>query len=340
MPKQVFIAWINFQRRAESMQAFFGYSLHYVPPPFARNWLKPIGYMFQAWQTARIIERERAEVVWIQMPPTFLLHFLALTQLLTGRRFAVIADCHNRVFRRPWSRMPGLVRQLNRTGAVLAHNAEVAQTAQALGVDPSKLLVFETRPAQLQLPTEQPPPSGMPEILVPCSFNPDEPIETLIAAARYAPDIRFLVTGNVAKAQARGFTKGAPENICFTGFLSKADYERLLFTATVVLGLTELEGIQLSVANEAVGAGKAMVLSDTAILRDLFGTAALFALNEPVALAAACREAVVRASELDARSVMLRQTREVRWRGQADMVATMISRSRTDRVVMGKDGRG
>ena len=45
----------------------------------------------------------------------------------------------------------------------------------------------------------------------------------------------------------------------------------------MVLGLTDAEGIQLSVANEALGAHRALVLSDTRILRAMFGEAALFA---------------------------------------------------------------
>lgn len=329
MGKQIFIAWINFQRRAESMQPFFGYTLHYIPAPYAKVWQKPVGYLIQAWYTAKLIRQERPDVVWVQMPPTFLVHWLALVQKFSKHPFRIIADCHNRVFRPPWSQVPSLVRRLNRCEVVLAHNSEVGQRALEMGVSPDRLIVFETRPAQLVRPSEVAPPAAMPEILVPCSFNPDEPIETLLAAARAAPDIQFLVTGNVAKAEARGFTRGAPQNVRFTGFLAKADFERLLFAASAVLGLTKLEGIQLSVANEAVGAGKAMVLSDTAILRDLFGSAALFALDDPAALAAACREAVVFAEELNAKSEALREARETRWREQADRV---IVRIHTDMV--------
>jgi glycosyltransferase involved in cell wall biosynthesis len=328
MAKQIFIAWINFQRRAESMQSFFGYSLHYVPSPVGKAWKKPAGYLLQAWRTARLIAREKPDVVWIQMPPTFLLHWLELVRWLSGYDFKVVADCHNRVFRPPWNRLPGLVGRLNSCAAVLAHNDEVAQTARAMGVDPARLVVFETRPAQLTRPADLPPTPSKPEILVPCSFNPDEPIDVLIAVARAAPEICFLVTGNIAKAQARGFTRDVPENVRFTGFLAKTDYERLLFTSVAVLGLTELEGIQLSVANEAVGAGKAMVLSDTVILRELFGSAALFARNEPAALAAACREAVAHAGELDVRSAALCEARETRWGGQAKQVAARIAEAR------------
>ncbi|RKF15971.1 glycosyltransferase [Altericroceibacterium spongiae] len=320
MAKQIFIAWIDFQRRAESMKSYFGFDLHYICKPFNNPWLKVPSYIGMAWKTISLIRKSKADVVWIQMPPTFLLHILALNRFIGGRRLTIIADCHNRVFRPPWSQVPGLIGQLNNIDVALAHNAEVYQTAIDFGVDPAKLMVFETRPAQLVRPNSMPAPPEVPEILVPCSYNPDEPISTLLEAARQSPDIRFLLTGKVAKAKAKGFVDAAPENVIFTGFLDKDAYERLLFGCTAILGLTELEGIQLSVANEAVGAGKAMVLSDTAILRELFGSAALFAKNEPNALAAACREAIASASELNARSATLREARELRWEAQAEAV--------------------
>lgn len=329
--KQIYIAWTGFQRRPESMRPAFNYDLHYVAPPFASRWLKPFGYMVQAWRTLRIVRRTGADVVWIQLPPTFLPHVMIAIRMFVRRPLRIIADCHNRAFRAPWSKLPGLAAVLNRMDVVLAHNEEVGQDALRMGIDPARLAIFETRPAQVAPPADLPSRGGPPTILVPCSFSEDEPIEALLGTAALAPEIHFRVTGNLAKAQARGFVAKAPANLEFTGFLSKEDYDRALFTSDALLGLTTIEGIQLSVANEAVGAGLAMVLSDTAILRTLFGAAALFAINEPEALATACRQAVARSTELAVRSAELRVARESRWAGQAAHVArrARIERSLT-----------
>jgi len=243
----------------------------------------------------------------------------------------IVADCHNRTFAPPWSRIPGLIRSLNRLDAVIAHNDEVGAAAAAMGVDATRLHVLETRPAQIKAGLRARPGGGneralQPSVLVPCSFNPDEPVDALLKAAVEAPELRFLVTGNVARARARGFgVDSAPANVEFTGFLSKVDYERLLLGATVILGLTTVEGIQLSVANEAVGAGKAMVLSDTAILRTLFGDAALFTSNDAHAIADACRAAVEEVDRLETRSASLCAKREARWLAQAELLAADIS---------------
>ncbi|MFC0205008.1 glycosyltransferase family protein [Novosphingobium soli] len=306
------------------MQSYFGYEIYFIASRSEGRWGKPLSYIKQARQTLNIIRREQPDIVWVQMPPTFLLHVLQMARLVSRKPMKVIADCHNRVFRAPWSKMPGLVSRLNQATVAIAHNSEVGETALRMGIDRGKLLVFETRPAQLQRPADMPPAPAVPEILVPCSYGPDEPISVVLEAARQAPHLRFLLTGKLAKAKARGFVDDAPSNVHFTGFLDKEAFEKLLFGCSAILGLTDFEGIQLSVANEAVGAGKAMVLSDTAILRDLFGEAALFARNEPAALARACSDAVERAAELDARSAALREAREIRWKAQADEVKIRV----------------
>lgn len=329
MPEQLFVAWTRFQRRAESMQSFFGYEAHYVPPPFARTWLKPFGYAVQAWRTLRLIRRTRPRVLWLQLPPTFLPHLVLLARPLAGGRdMRIVADCHNRTFRPPWSRMPGLARLLNRMDATIVHNDEVAGTAAALGVAADRLMVLEDRaPAFAPAPARPGPADAQaaPAVLVPCSFNPDEPIAALLDAAAAAPELRFLVTGNLDRARARGFVGRAPANVTFTGFLPTADYERLLAEATVVLGLTTIEGIQLSVAGEALSAGKPMVLSDTAILRALFGAAAVMTANEPAAIAAACRAAAADAGTLAARAVRLREARDARWLERAGELAERLA---------------
>ena len=99
----------------------------------------------------------------------------------------------------------------------------------------------------------------------------------------------------------------------FTDYLPIEGFEGLLFGATVVLGVTSRKDCQLSVANEALGAHSALVLSDTRILRSMFGEAALFARNTPESLAAALRDALARRDEFRARSAALKARRQAGW---------------------------
>ena len=305
------------------MQPFFGYSLYHMPSPFANAWMKPLGYMAQFLQMMNIIRRKGADVVWIQLPPTIILHMLYIWRFIAGGRYQIILDCHNRTFRAPWISIPGTVKLLNRSSVVVVHNDEIKKDALSMGVDEEKLVTLEDPPAIIDIPNYAKWPDR-PTVLVPCSFNPDEPISELIEAARGAPEITFFITGNVSKARARGFVDGSPENVVWTGFVPTNEYEHMLLTSTAILGLTTIEGIQLSVASEAIGAGKAMVLSDTAILRVMFGQAALFTRHDPDSLIAACREAVARCAELSERSAVLRDKRWVQWRKDAERV--IISR--------------
>lgn len=327
--KPLFIVWTAFQRRVASMDQALGFDVRYLPPPFPRKWLKPFGYLLQGLRTARVVLEERPDAVWIQSPPTFLPHLLLALRPFAGG-FRTIVDAHHAVFEPPWSRAPGAVAAMNRCDLVLVHNAESRLVAEKAGVTPAKIRILEDLPPTL---AARPPGAAGggaaegPYVLAPCSFLADEPIPVLIAAARLAPEIRFLITGSRRKAEALGFAADAPENVRFTDYLPLAEFERLLLEAPVVLGLTDAEGVQLSVANEALGAHRALVLSDTRILRAMFGEAALFARNEPAELAARLREALARRPELEARSAALKTRRQRDWRAAAAAVTAMPDRA-------------
>ena len=66
-----------------------------------------------------------------------------------------------------------------------------------------------------------------------------------------------------------------------------------------------------------LGAHAPLVLSDTGILRAMFGEAALFGPNTPEGLAAALREALARQPELRARSEALKLRRQESWLAEA-----------------------
>ncbi len=324
--KPLFIIWTGFQRRVASMDQVLGFDVRYIPPPFSTKWLKPFGYVVQAFQTARIVLGQRPDEVWVQSPPTFVPHLLLALRPLAGG-FRIVADCHHRVFRPMWSRVPGTVWTMNRCDVVLVHNDETRPEAEAMGVDPAKIRVLEDPPPLSMAAAGDPggaPSEAGPYVLTPCSFGADEPIPMLLEAARLAPEIRFCITGSRRKAEALGFTRDTPANVVFTDYLPLDDFERLLAGATVVLGLTDAEGIQLSVANEALGANRALVLSDTRILRAMFGEAALFARNTPEEMAARLREAVADRPALEARSAALKERRQSDWRRAADSVTALL----------------
>lgn len=315
--RQLYLAWIDYQRRAESMRQVLGFQICYLPSPVASRRLKVFGYLAQARGTWRALRAARPDVVWVQAPPNFLPHLLILVRPFAGR-FRIVLDGHNGALTPPWSRFPGTVWAANRCDRVLVHNAEMRPVAEALGVRPELIAVLEDPPPRLA-PAASEPDGGAPYVLVPCSFNPDEhaPIPAVLAAARLMPEVPFKITGRRRKAEALGLIAAAPANVEFTDYLPLDAFEALLAGAGVVLGVTSRVGCQLSVANEALGAHRPLVLSDTAILREMFGTAALFAANAPAPLAAALAEALARREELGARSAALKARRQRAWVAEA-----------------------
>lgn len=323
--KALFISWLHFSRRIASLDEHFGFDVRYLPSPVLSKWLKPFGYVKQALGMAHAIATTRPDEVWLHCPPTFLPH-LALIMKPLGGGYRIVADGHSGAWSRRWDWLPGRIWAFNRCDVVLAHNAEDRDAAIRDGVDPAKLVLLEDPPPLRLAPARAAAAApGAPYVLVPCSFNPDEPIETLLAAARLVPELRFLVTGSRRRAEFNGFTRDVPENVAFTDYLPLDEFERLLVEADVVLGITSMEGIQLSVANEALGVDKALVLSDTRVLRAMFGAAALMARNTPEDLAARLREAMARRAELEARSAALKTRRLEEWRAPAQAVAKMLA---------------
>ncbi|NJM57644.1 MAG: hypothetical protein HC857_09695 [Synechococcales cyanobacterium RU_4_20] len=58
-PRQLYIAWVPFQRRAVAMEADFGYDLHHISVSFRSRVLRPLEYLLKAWQTLALLLRDR-----------------------------------------------------------------------------------------------------------------------------------------------------------------------------------------------------------------------------------------------------------------------------------------
>lgn len=270
-------------------------------------------------QTALHLARQRPDEVWLQMPPTVKLYVAALYKAVRPRT-TLVADCHNGTLREPWISTPGLVWMLSRVvDVVLVHNHVVLERALAAGFPPDRTFILETSPAR---PDAAPAQDEMqhPYVIFPASFMPDEPIEALLDAARRLPWVRFIVTGDAREAVSRGDLRDRPENVVLSGWVDREAYRGLLFHADAVVGLTLYEGVQLSVANEATGFGKAMVLSDTRLLRELFHSGAVYVAPRSEDIARGIEEALSRRESLEQESAELRTKRVQRWAAQATAV--------------------
>jgi hypothetical protein len=327
--KQLFIAWVPFQRRNLSMQPYFGYELKFFSFAFKKRIFRPLEYLIKGWQTLIFLLQKQPEIIWIQLPPNFLLHLTFLYKILFNPQVKIIADCHNATFRSPWINIPGTAFLLNHSHILVIHNDSVKEQLikYSINTQNCNLYILEDPPAKVEnkiLTQEKL--LTHPWTLCPCSFNKDEPIKAILDAARLAPEITFIITGNTERAKGIHDLSNIPDNVKLVGFLPIDKFDSLLCYTDFILGLTTLDGIQLSVANEAVGASKPMVISNTKLLKQLFNKGAIFvdACNSQ-SIAQGCQKVLSNREELIEAVDELKAERTKRWLIQASQVNNALS---------------
>jgi len=320
---QVFIAWETFQRRQISMAPYLGFEPFFLPLERRAGKLRKLFiYLGHAWRTLEILISARPDVVWVQLPQVPLLWVALLYRRLVNCRSWVVADCHNKMFRPPWSKFPFGIRLLPHCNLVLVHNDDVFDVALSMGIPRRCLEVVEDPPAVIGSVTGPLLLKDIPRpwFVFPASFAEDEPLGELLAAAGAVPDVSFIVTGNVRDCRETGIVRSAPTNVHFAGFLSKDEFDGLISGCDAIVALTRFDGIQLSVCGEAVGAAKPMLISDTKTLRRLFPKGTVFVRSDdPAAIAAGVKQLLARLPELRETAQAQRQEISARWMTQRGM---------------------
>ena len=127
--------------------------------------------------------------------------------------------------------------------------------------------------------------------MVICSFDPDEPIDTLLASIAELPRHTFIITADPQKLtqDARSKLK-ALGNVNLTGFLSNEDYQAYLCRSLAALVLTNKDLIQPSGACEALSSNTQLVISRTPLIEELFGAWAILVENNLPSIVLAINE--------------------------------------------------
>ena len=123
-----------------------------------------------------------------------------------------------------------------------------------------------------------------------CSFDIDEPYHEVFKAADALRQDRFrlVVSGNYRKV---GIEATAYPRVRFLGFMPTDEFYRELFSARVVMDLTDHENCLLRGAYEAMAASKPLVLSNRRSLHDYFNGGTALACKEASDIARAVRVA-------------------------------------------------
>lgn len=279
----VHIAWTRFQRRQLSMATLVDIECVFLAREQRGGVLGTLlDYIGLARRTFRYLKAARPGVLWLQLPPVPLLWVALWYRRFHRPHLKIVADCHNVMFGSKWSAFPFGLRLLRRCDLVVVHNSEIESQVAKRGIGGDKRFVLEDVPPALAydgVPQKLPAciaDRPKPWILVPGSFGADEPVEEVLAMARMCPQWTVVLTGRIENARRWGHDlSSAPENVVTPGYLETAEFDDLLRCADLVLALTREDGIQLSACNEALGFHKAMVVSDTPLLRRLFSQGAV-----------------------------------------------------------------
>jgi glycosyltransferase involved in cell wall biosynthesis len=293
----VAVAWDNYQGRTEAIASALGGRAWYLRGRPRAKALLPVRYVFDSIRMWRLLRRHRPAVLMVITPPVvapLVAWFWCLTH-----RCRLVVDCHTGAFHSwKWRWSGRLLRSVCRqAAATLVHTLEDEELVQAWGA--RALLLPDDLPAAREA-SPLPRPPGL-RAVVAGSLDGNEPVAAVIQAARLVPDVEFRLTGDERRVPI-SVRKGAPDNAIFTGWLDYTKFLGELLAANVVAVFSTDPHIMNRAAFEAVGLERPLVLSDLPGLRSRFGPAALFAPNDPRAMADAVLQALGRQDELAARS--------------------------------------
>lgn len=313
-----FFVWKAYQRRVEA----FADTLNVYPVYLHFDWEertrahKAMSYFVKVYKTLTVLFRRRPELFYVQAPPTFLVYAALVYARATGARYVV--DCHNTmIYDSFWCRLPFVRYALKNARAVIVHNEYVAQRAKTRGIPCGVLM---DRPPDINQDRYRVPDillrrPGRPRVIVPCSYDVDEPLRELQEATRLSAAVDFYFTWYKEKIPQR-YLPGFGENVIFTGFLPVFEFNALLAHADAVLVLTSRVGTQPSGATEAVAFQKPLVISDLAIVRSLFPVGCIYVTNTASDIARGVQAALLSREKLADEMRLFKNAKLRQWQAQ------------------------
>lgn len=299
-PAVSFITWQRHAGRAvEFADALGGRAVHVHQTRLSGSRARSlVRYAVSAVATAAHLLARRPGAVVVTNPPVVPGVVAVAYGALT--RSPVVLDSHPASF---GAKDNAVARRLLPVHRFLARRAEaVMVTTDAWvrvveGWGGRGIVVHEAPPQWRVAPWR--PPEGRPRVLFVGVFGTDEPVDVVLDAAAVLPDVDVLVTGDPAHSPQRlrpRLEHGLSPNVRLLGFLGPEDYRRAVEEAHVVLVLTTEPTSVVRAGYEAVYAGRPLVLTGSATLREVFPHA-VHVENDAASVAAGIREALGRADQ-------------------------------------------
>ena len=256
-------------------------------------------------QTQLYLESERPDTIFVMQPPVPAL--LACVPYARRRGALLVGDIHTGALTNPkWAWARALIeRVLRKHGFAIVTNSQLADMMRDRGVETLVLDdLITARTSSLDFDdVSLRQKADVPYILTPFAYANDEPVREWLEAARRTPEITVILTG---RAPAN-LIETAPPNVRFTGFVSSADYQRLVGRAIGIAALTTRDMTMQRAGYEALEHGRPVLTSDFPVLRQYFSKGAVFARPDVDALADGIRQLCQLAGTLEVEMVELRE---------------------------------
>lgn len=323
MKKITFIVWASYHRRSELLAKHIGADLHYVHYGQRRQFLQmPMRYMAQAWQTWKILCREKPDVIFIQNPPIFAVLVAAFYARRYGAQYVI--DSHTGAFHSPiWRWSMGLHRALSKRAlATIVHNTSQEETVKRWGC---RYFVLDD-PIGDYPTVEKFVFNGKFNAAVVSSFDLDEPLDVVFEAAAELPSVTFYVTGDSSHCDAN-LLKKKPDNCQLTGYISNQQYVGLLRGADIVIDLVSNSHTLLCGAFEAVSVGTPLIVSDWKVLRECFPIGTVYIPNTAEGVREGVQRALRDQSQLRREMLLLREQHQVEWMSKFTKLERLVSES-------------
>jgi glycosyltransferase involved in cell wall biosynthesis len=300
-PEGLVIAWMPTSRRSATIAERLGYELVLIGRSgFRRPWSAPLAYMGSSLRMVAALVRRRPRAAIIIAPP-FLAPLLAWPFLAVLRApFAI--DVHSgALLDRRWRWSVGALAWVAR------HSVGAVVTLRSL-----QALLAERGVTSVIVPDPLPDLGGpamaaggasedtdVATVVAICGWAPDEPLQSLVAAAAGRP-WRLVLTGSPRQAL------DLPPHVELAGFLADDAYVARLRKAAAIVVLTTREDTLLSGAWEALAAGRPLVLSGTTALRETFGDGPAYVGDDPASIAAGIDAVLADPAAAEASTIRLR----------------------------------
>ena len=292
--KTIWMSWHN-HPRSRKLSSLLGIRFMHFSKIKSGIWRHVIGFL---WASV-ILSHVRPKTIFLQNSFLLLLACVIYKIIPFTGKITIINDCHNKSLKRQIRGRGGtLFRKMKQwcfanVDCVIISNSKMLLYAEPLC---SSVAILRD-PLGARVLTESIAPATNTSngyVLFVCSFEADEPIDAIklsISELSNQWEIPCIVTGHLA-AHILGSELASSSLIQCPGFIPYSDYWELLTQADVVVVLTSDDDCLVCGGYEALTAERPLVLSDTSVLRQVFGDGAVYTLNEAAAITEAVRNAI------------------------------------------------